>query len=137
MEEELTAREDNRTGEDSREETAELGADWEAEVLERLGDSLGIWVMAWTCDLTVGRGCGCSLTSPSLADRCAGSDATSAFLAPLDCPEAPLRQGGLSDSAVMVSTESDCADELQTSQETREEAWQLGRNEVPKRESKK
>lgn len=41
MEVELAVREENRTGEDSREETAELGADGEMEVLEGLGDNLG------------------------------------------------------------------------------------------------
>lgn len=76
--------------------------------------------MAWVCDLMVGRDA--SFASLSLTDRCAGSEAASVFLGPPDCPEAPLRQGGLSDSAAMISIESDYTDAKQTSQETREEA---------------
>jgi cation transport regulator ChaB len=45
VEEELRAREDSRTGEGSREETAEFVADAGVEAVRRLGESLG------TCDM--------------------------------------------------------------------------------------
>lgn len=77
-----------RIGEDSREEATELEMDAGAEAVGMFGTSLGTWDMAWFCDLTVG--CD-SITSPSLADRCAVSEAASAFLASLDCPEVPFR----------------------------------------------
>lgn len=87
-EEELTGREVVRTGEDSREETAELEVEAGVDEAEGLGGSLGIWDMAWDWDLTAER----SVVSPSLAARCAAaSGAGSASLAGLDRPEAPFR----------------------------------------------
>jgi hypothetical protein len=43
--------------------------------------------MGWDWDLTDER----SVAAPSLVDRRTASDASSAFLAPLEDPEAPLR----------------------------------------------
>lgn len=95
-EEELRVREENRTGEDSREDTAEFVVDAVDEGAGILGESQGTWAV--TCGLAV-----VLLTAHSLADRCAGSDAASASLAPLDRPEVPLLRGGLSDSAAILS----------------------------------
>lgn len=75
--------EDTRSGEDSREETAELAVDAGAEIVERLGESLGTWDMGWCWDLTE-VGAGSSVRSPSLADRRAVSDTASASLTVLD-----------------------------------------------------
>lgn len=85
----MTVREVFRTGEDSREETTELEMDAGAEAVGRLGTSLGTWDMAWVWALTVAGDA--SVTSPSLADRCAGSEAASASLSSLDDPEVPFR----------------------------------------------
>ena len=97
-EEEFKAREENRTGEDSRDETAEFVVDAVVEGAGIFGESQGNWEVI--CGLAA-----VLLTAPSLADRCTGSDAASASLAPLDRPEVPLVRGGLSDSAVISSTQ--------------------------------
>lgn len=89
-------REENRTGEDSREETAEFVVDAVVEGAGILGESQG------TCEVTCGLAAGL-LTAVSLADRCTGSDAASASLAPLDRPEEPLVRGGLSGSAAILA----------------------------------
>lgn len=84
MGEDFRVREEGRTGEASREEAAEFVVDADVEGVGNLGESLGPCVVI--CDVTI-------VLSPafSAADRCAGSDATSASWAPLDRPEVPLR----------------------------------------------
>lgn len=122
-----------RTGEDSREEATELEMDAGAEAVGGFGTSLGTWDMAGFEDLTVG--CDSSGTPASLARGSVGFEAASTSVAVLEWPSVPFREGGLSDSAAMVPVESDYTDTMQTSQETREEARQLGRSEAPRRGS--